>query len=319
MSDREEFQGGINGSRFPSPNVDVVPSGSLRLDIALRLGGIPRGRICEFYGPPSSGKTTICQHIIAEAQSLGEICAFIDADHTLDVRYAQRCGVDLDRLIVSEPMDAEQALQIVQTITRSGAASIVVVDSISTLIPEAEMAAELTKSSGTSVNPLLSRTLQKLVPVIQRTKSTLLFTNRTYPKRVIYHKLKENPARLALKMHAAVLLKLTPMAPIQIRNKICGQTVRVQIVKNSLAPCFVGTELDIMYNEGVNKTGEIFDLGKELAIIEQKGSSYSYRALKLGSGRETAIKSLEQDATLAREIEQVIRQRLIPPFLNPSS
>jgi len=318
MRDREPLpRKTFSGQGYPSRGVEVIPTGSLRLDIALRLGGVPRGRIIEIFGPISSGKTTICQHIIAEAQSLGEICAFIDVDHTFDVRYAQRCGVDLERLIVSEPMGAEQALETAFTLTSSRAAGVVVVDSINSLVTEAELTAKIDNPGEPSIDLLVSQTLQRMVPSLEETRSIVLFTNRSHPKSVIYHKLKDNPAKLALKLHAAIRLKLTMMSPIKINNEISGQTTRVHIVKNTLAPCFDSIELDIMYNEGIRKAGEILDLGEKLALIEQQDSFYYYNSLRFGPGREVAIKFLNHNDLISGEIEQVIRQRLIPPVANP--
>ncbi|MEA3439689.1 MAG: ATPase domain-containing protein [Chloroflexota bacterium] len=289
----------------------IFSSGSILLDHALRTGGIPGGSICEIFGPMGSGKTTLCQHIIAEAQRNGSMCVYIDVDQTLDIHFAEQCGVNINRLFISQKQRADQVLSIAETMARSGAIGVLVIDPVSSLIASAEFERSPEHTSIRSVDLIISQTLNRLVKVLQRTETLIIFTNITTGRsKVIYHRLKENPAKVALKFHSALRLRLSLLETISQNQQIIGQRIGVQIVKNRFAPCLDRTELDIMYNDGIRKTGEIFDLGIRLSIIEQCGSNYCYRNTLLGPGRDSAINFFEHNHSLMEEVEQVIRQRL---------
>ncbi len=290
-----------------------IPTGSLRLDLALGTGGLPRGRITEIYGPEACGKTTLCQHLIAEAQRLGGECAFIDVEGALDPGYARRCGVHTERLYVAEPDCAEQALEITETLARSGALTLIVVDSISALVPKGEMVTALGESWRDESEDMLSRMLRRLRHPIQRNGAVLVFTNQALSRRTsIYHKLASNPARLALKLHCAVSLSLQPLHFIQEGGNVIGQRIRVKIPKNRYAPYQHSTELDIMYNVGIVKTGELFSLGVQCGAIQRPGKHYSFRDVQLGASQEMVAERLQNDAHLRAAIEQAIRQRILP-------
>jgi recombination protein RecA len=302
------------------PPVEIIPSGSLRLDKALGIGGIPRGYIVEIVGPVSSGKTTLCQHIIANAQQLGDICALIDTDHTLDPSYASQCGVDIDQLYTSTPSHAEQALETAEILTRSGSMGVIILDSVSTLIPHDEIQAPLGEDSSTTGDDLLSQSLRKLNLIIQDTKTTLVFTNQV--KRwssAVYHQLAQHPTRLAIKLHAALRLDLIPKSDIHEAGGLIGKHIQIRVVKNKLFPCFDSAEFDIMYNRGINRIGEIFDLGVELFIIRWQRKFYYFQNQQLGIGREEAVMYLEQNLLVAEQIEQVIRQKLFSSVKPPSA
>lgn len=293
-------------------SIRAIPTGSLRLDIALGTGGIARGQFVEITGPESSGKTTLCQHILAEAQKLGYLCAYIDTDHALDPAYAERCGVKPDQLYISEPEHAEQALSIIETLIHSGEIAVAVLDSVSTLIPQDEYHSALGEGSASSSEGYLSRTLRRLSNVIRRTKTTIIFTNQAQRRvSAVYHDLAENPARLALKLHSGLRLNLRPAHFIQMSGEISGIQVQVQVIKNKFAPCFHTTSFEIMYNNGILKSGEIIDLGTQLNIVNQQGSNYSFRGLHLGTGREDAINHLKQNPSISEEIERIVRQKML--------
>ena len=295
---------------------EVISTGSLRLDIALGIGGAPRGHIIEISGPASSGKTTLCQHIIAEAQKSGGICAYIDADHSLDPRYAARCGVDVDRLYISEPEYAEQALQMAEILARSGALAVLAVDSVSALVPQSEIAGDSGESAAGLEDRLISQALRNLSTTGRKTNTAVILTTRTnLRKPPVYHNLADNPARLALKLYASLRLSLQPVRLIRENGQITGNQVQIEVLKNKFATLFHTIELDIMYNEGISKSGELLDLGTQLLIISRLGSAYYYRGLPLGEGRETALCYLRQHASLSTKIERVIRQKLLPPAL----
>jgi recombination protein RecA len=293
----------------------VIPTGSLRLDIALGIGGIPRGHVVEIYGPDSSGKTTLCQHILAQAQKSGGSCAFIDADHSLDPVYAQHCGVDVNQLLIAEPANTEQALEIIETLAHTGALALIILDSFSALPSSAELHTRLGETTADTRQDSLSLTLQKLSPVLCRTHTTLLFTNRAGDtKGRIYHDLAAHPSRLALNLRAAQRLELCPLRLIREKNIVIGSHIQVKITKNSFAPCFQSIELDIIYGTGIQQAGEVFDLATELKLLDRQGPVYFFGDLRLGTGRDSVVHFLEQNQAVSAEIEQVIRQKLLPPL-----
>lgn len=294
-----------------------IPTGSLRLDLALGTGGLPRGRFIEIFGPDASGKTTLCQHIIAEAQKMGESCAFIDVDHGMDSRYALRCGVDPDHLHYSEPMHAEQALDIVTTLARTDALAVIVIDSVSTLIPANDLQLDWSTTSRRYTDTLLSAAMRNLNGIIRKNNTTIVFTRLAgSSKSAVYHRLAKNPARLALKLHSAIRLELRPLSQLCENRKVIGNRVQVRIQKNTFQPCSRSIELDIMYNDGIEKAGEIFDLGTQLRIIDIEQSTFYYQGLKLGRKRQEAVGLLKANRALADEIEQVIRQKLLTTGLD---
>ena len=290
----------------------AIPTGSLRLDIALGIGGVPRGEFMEISGAMASGKTTLCQHIIAEAQKSGEMCAWIDTDHSLDPTYAVRCGVNPDQLYVSDPEQAEQALQIVESLASSGSIAVVVLDSATGLIPQEDFKLALGESPQEDYNRLLSLTLRKLDKIIHKNKTAIIFTNQIKTdSRTVYHDLAHNPARLALKLHAGLRLELHPDEFIKTDGEIVGNRTQVRIIKNRITPYLHRTGFDIIYNNGIDKTGEIFDLGIKLRIICSHRAEYSFKDQKLGTEQEEALIFLNHHQSVANEIEQSIRQKML--------
>lgn len=300
-----------NHERFTSPT-GGIPSGSLQLDIALGCGGIPRGLLVEISGPETSGKTTLCQHITAEAQKSGGVCGWIDADGTLNPAYAQRCGVDIENLYVSTPSSAEQAVEISEKLARSGAMALVVMDSVSALVPEIELITPLGVTSSQPIDNLLSPSLRRITTAIRKSGTTVIFTNNI--KRgigVVYHNLSSNPSRLALKLFAGLRIALSPGPVIRDSKQIMGNIIQVRILKNESVPCFHTIKFDIMYNDGINKAGEIFDLANRYAVINRQGDKYTFQGLLLGGSRHEVVHHLKQNLPLSEAIEQVIRQKLI--------
>ncbi|MEZ0394990.1 MAG: recombinase RecA [Anaerolineales bacterium] len=290
--------------------VDAIPTGSLSLDLALGVGGIPRGRITEIYGPESSGKTTICQHIVAEAQRLGGTCAFVDMEHALDPAYAARCGVDIDNLLVSQPDTGEQALEITETLVRSGAVDVVVIDSVAALVPRAEIEGDMGDATMGAMARLMSQALRKLSGAINQTKTAVIFTNQLRQKiGVMFGNPETTTGGNALKFYASVRLDVRRIQAIKIGAEIVGNRTRVRVVKNKVAPPFRTAEFDIMYNEGISKVGDLIDLATQLEIIEKRGAFFSYGDIRIGQGRENAKEFLRQNPDLAQEIEMVVRQR----------
>ncbi len=290
--------------------VDAIPTGSLSLDLALGVGGIPRGRITEIYGPESSGKTTICQHIVAEAQKLGGTCAFVDMEHALDPAYAARCGVDIDNLLVSQPDTGEQALEITETLVRSGAVDVVVIDSVAALVPRAEIEGDMGDATMGAMARLMSQALRKLSGAINQTKTAVIFTNQLRQKiGVMFGNPETTTGGNALKFYASVRLDVRRIQAIKIGAEIVGNRTRVRVVKNKVAPPFRTAEFDIMYNEGISKVGDLIDLATQLEIIEKRGAFFSYGDIRIGQGRENAKEFLRQNPDLAQEIEMVVRQR----------
>jgi len=290
--------------------VDTVPTGSLSLDIALGVGGIPRGRITEIYGPESSGKTTLCQHIVAEVQKLGGTAAYIDMEHALDPAYAAKCGVDIDNLLVSQPDTGEQALEIAETLVRSGAVDIVVVDSVAALVPRSELEGDMGDATMGVQARLMSQALRKLSGAINQTKTMVLFTNQLRQKiGVMFGNPETTTGGQALKFYASIRLDVRRVQSIKVGDEVIGNRTRVRVVKNKVAPPFRTAEFDIMFNEGISKVGDLLDLATNLEIITKRGAFYSYGEIRIGQGRENAKEYLRQNGELAHEIETVIRQK----------
>ncbi|MGB9779359.1 recombinase RecA [Caldanaerobacter sp.] len=290
-------------------NVEVIPTGSIELDIALGVGGIPRGRIIEIFGPESSGKTTLALHMIAEAQKMGGTGAFIDAEHALDPVYAQKLGVNIEDLLVSQPDTGEQALEIAEALVRSGAVDIIVIDSVAALVPRAEIEGEMGDSHVGLQARLMSQALRKLAGVTSKSKSIVVFINQLREKvGVMFGNPETTPGGRALKFYATIRLDVRKVDNIKQGNEIVGSRTRVKVVKNKIAPPFKQAEFDIMYGEGISKEGSILDLGAALDIIEKSGSWYSYKDIKLGQGRENAKQFLKENKEIAEEIERKIRE-----------
>ena len=290
--------------------VDAIPTGSLSLDIALGVGGIPRARITEIYGPESSGKTTVCQHIVAEAQKLGGTAAFIDMEHALDPAYAARCGVNVDELLISQPDMGEQALEITETLVRSGAVDIVVVDSVAALVPRSEIEGDMGDPTMGTQARLMSQAMRKLSGAINQTRTAVIFTNQLRHKiGVMFGNPETTTGGNALKFYASVRLDVRRIQSIKVGAEIIGNRVRVRVVKNKVAAPFRTAEFDIMYNEGISKVGDIIDLGSDLDIVEKRGSWYSYGDVRLGQGRENAKEFLQQNEEMAAEIEKAVREQ----------
>lgn len=291
---------------------DVIPTGSLSLDIALGVGGVPRGRITEIYGPESSGKTTICQHIVAEAQAMGGTAAFIDMEHALDPGYAAQCGVDVENLLVSQPDTGEQALEIAETLIRSGAIDLVVIDSVAALIPRSEIEGDMGDPTMGVQARLMSQALRKLSGAISQTKTSVIFTNQLRQKiGVMFGNPETTTGGQALKFYASVRMDVRRIQSIKVGSDIIGNRTRVRVVKNKVAPPFQKAEFDIMYNEGISKVGDLLDLAVEAEIIDKRGSFYSYGETRLGQGRENSKEFLRQNPDLADEIETIVRHQLL--------
>ncbi len=289
--------------------VDTIPTGSLALDLALGVGGIPRGRVTEIYGPESSGKTTLCQHIVAEAQNQGGVCAYVDMEHALDPQYAARCGVDVDNLYISQPDMGEQALEITETLVRSGAVDVIVIDSVAALVPRAEIEGDMGDAHMGMQARLMSQALRKLSGAIKQTNTAVIFTNQLRQKiGIIFGNPETTTGGRALKFYASVRLDMRRAESIKVGQDIVGNRVRVRVVKNKVAPPFKVAEFDIMYAEGISKMGDILDLGVELELIDKRGSYYSYGETRLGQGRENAKDFLRKNLPMAQELENEIRK-----------
>jgi recombination protein RecA len=290
--------------------IDAIPTGSLSLDLALGIGGIPRGRITEIYGPESSGKTTLCQHIVAEVQKMGGTAAYVDMEHALDPAYAAKCGVDIDNLLVSQPDTGEQALEITETLVRSGAVDLVVIDSVAALVPRSEIEGDMGDAQMGAMARLMSQALRKLSGAINQTKTSVIFTNQLRMKiGVMFGNPETTTGGNALKFYASVRLDVRRIQSIKIGAEIVGNRTRVRVVKNKVAPPFRTAEFDIMYNEGISKVGDLIDLATQLEIVDKRGAFFSYGDTRLGQGRENSKEFLRQNPDIAAEIEQVIRQR----------
>ena len=290
-------------------DIEVIPTGSLGLDLALGVGGVPKGRVIEIYGPESSGKTTLALHIVAEAQRGGGTAAFVDAEHALDPAYAGKLGVNLDELLVSQPDTGEQALEITDTLVRSGAVDVVVVDSVAALTPKAEIEGEMGDSLPGLQARLMSQALRKLTASISKSKTIVIFINQIRMKiGVMYGSPETTTGGNALKFYASVRLDIRRTGSIKSRDEVIGNNVRVKVVKNKVAPPFREVEFDIMYGEGISKIGEIIDLGVKGGVIEKSGSWFSYNSTRIGQGRENVREFLRTNPDMAREIETAVRR-----------
>ncbi|MBF0356459.1 MAG: recombinase RecA [Alphaproteobacteria bacterium] len=288
--------------------IDVIPTGSLGLDLGLGIGGLPRGRIVEIYGPESSGKTTLALHVVAEAQKRSGACAFIDAEHALDPIYARKLGVNLDELLISQPDNGEQALEIADTLVRSGAVDVLVIDSVAALVPRAEIEGEMGDSHVGLQARLMSQALRKLTGSVSKSNCMIIFINQIRMKiGVMFGNPETTTGGNALKFYASVRLEIRRTGAIKDRDEVVGNQTRVKVVKNKLAPPFRVVDFDIMYGEGVSKTGELVDLGVKANLVEKSGSWFSYNGTRIGQGRENAKQYLKDNPKVAEEIEAAIR------------
>jgi recombination protein RecA len=298
------------GEKNAAVEIEAISTGSLSLDIALGIGGLPKGRIVEIYGPESSGKTTLALHCIAEAQKSGGVCAFVDAEHALDPIYAQKLGVDLDDLLVSQPDTGEQALEITDTLVRSGAVDILVIDSVAALTPRAEIEGEMGDSLPGLQARLMSQALRKLTASISRSKTLVIFINQIRQKiGVVYGNPETTTGGNALKFYASVRLDIRRTGSIKERDEVVGSETRVKVVKNKVAPPFKQVEFDIIYGEGISKTGELLELGVKTSIVDKAGAWYAYKNTKIGQGKEAARRFLKENPAVANEIEDLIRAK----------
>ena len=300
--------------------VEVIPTGSLALDIALGVGGIPRGRVTEIYGPESSGKTTLCQHIIADAQRGGGVAAFIDVEHALDPAYAARCGVEVDNLYISQPDTGEQALEIAEALVRSGAVDVVVVDSVAALVPRAEIEGEMGDAHMGLQARLMSQALRKLSGAVKQSNTAFIFTNQLRQKiGVMFGNPETTTGGMALRFYASVRLDMRRVESIKEGGEVIGSRVKVTVKKNKVAPPFRVAEFDIMYNEGISKVGDVLDIAVETGIVEKRGSFYTYGETRLGQGRENAKQFLRDNPNLALVVENQIRDAKGLPTLETSA
>ncbi|HEY8441973.1 MAG TPA: recombinase RecA [Xanthobacteraceae bacterium] len=297
------------GKNNKAMDIDTVSTGSLGLDIALGIGGLPRGRVVEIYGPESSGKTTLALHCLAEAQKKGGICAFIDAEHALDPIYARKLGVNVDDLLISQPDAGEQALEIADTLVRSGAVDVLVIDSVAALVPRAELDGEMGDSQPGLQARLMSQALRKLTASINRSNTMVIFINQIRMKiGIMYGSPETTTGGHALKFYASVRLDIRRIGALKDRDEVVGNQTRVKVVKNKLAPPFRAVEFDIMYGEGISKVGELIDLGLKAGVVEKSGTWFSYDSQRVGQGRENAKTFLKANPDIAAKIETAIRQ-----------
>jgi recombination protein RecA len=300
--------------------IEAIPTGSLALDLALGVGGIPKGRIIEIFGPESSGKTTLCQHIIAEAQKQGGVAAFVDVEHALDPIYAEKCGVRIEDLYVSQPDTGEQALEITEALVRSGVLSIVVIDSVAALVPRAEIEGEMGDSHVGLQARLMSQALRKLTGAIKTTNTAVIFTNQLRQKiGVMFGSPETTTGGMALRFYASVRLDIRRIEGIKEGSEVMGNRTRVTVKKNKVAPPFKVAEFDIMYNQGISKVGDVLDLAVEHGIIEKRGSFYSYGDNRLAQGRENSKTYLEENPSVALDIENKIRAKFSLPLHSVST
>ena len=291
---------------------EAYPTGSLSLDIALGVGGIPRGRITEIYGPEGSGKTTICLHVVAEAQRMGGTAAFVDMEHALDPVFAARLGVDIDNLLVSQPDMGEQALEITETLVRSGGVDVIVIDSVAALVPRAEIEGDMGDPSMGVQARLMSQALRKLSGAINQTKTAVIFTNQLRQKiGVMFGNPETTTGGQALKFYASIRLDVRRIQAIKVGDEVIGSRTRVKVVKNKVAPPFRTAEFDIMFNEGISKSGDVLDLATKFEVVQKRGAFFSYGDVRLGQGRENAKDYLRQNPDLMMEIDAVIRQKAL--------
>jgi recombination protein RecA len=299
---------GGDAARTP---IDVIPTGALNLDAAIGVGGIPRGRITEIFGPESSGKTTLCLHIIANAQRAGGVAAFIDAEHALDIEYARKLGVDIENLLVSQPDTGEQALEIAELLIRSNAIDVVVVDSVAALVPRAEIEGEMGDSHVGLQARLMSQALRKLTGAVNRSRTSVIFTNQIREKiGVMFGNPETTTGGRALKFYASVRLDIRRVGAIKEGQELTGNRTRVKVVKNKVAPPFRQAEFDVMYNEGISHCGLLVDIGVENDIVEKAGAWFSYKGTRLGQGRENAKQYLRDNPELAAQVEAQVREVL---------
>ena len=293
--------------------VESISTGSISLDIALGIGGIPRGRVTEIYGPEAAGKTTLCQHIVAEAQKAGGVCAFIDMEHALDPTYAAKVGVDVENMYVSQPDTGEQALEIADSLVRSGAVDVIIIDSVAALVPRAELEGDMGDATMGNQARLMSQALRKLSGAIKQSNTAMVFTNQLRQKiGVMFGNPETTTGGQALKYYASVRLDVRRLQTIKDGQQMMGNRIRVRVTKNKGAPPFRQAEFDIMYDEGISKTGDLLDLGVEHEIIDKRGAFYSYGDTRLGQGRENSKRFLKDDVVIADEIEKAIRDISAP-------
>ncbi|MCB8879200.1 recombinase RecA [Acidisoma cellulosilytica] len=298
------------GSKGTDEQIEVIPSGSIGLDLALGIGGLPRGRMIEIYGPESSGKTTLALHVIAEAQKRGGTCAFIDAEHALDPIYARKLGVDVDNLLISQPDAGEQALEIADTLVRSGAIDVLVIDSVAALVPRAELEGEMGDSHVGLHARLMSQALRKLTGSVSKSKTTFIFLNQIRLKiGVMFGNPETTTGGNALKFYASIRLDIRRIGQIKEKEDVVGNQTRVKVVKNKLAPPFRQVEFDIMYGEGISKMGELIDLGVKAGLVEKSGSWFSFDNQRIGQGRNNARQFLLDNSQLAAALELKIREQ----------
>ena len=296
------------GQNETAVEVEAIPTGSLGLDIALGIGGLPRGRVVEIYGPESSGKTTLALHVVAEAQKKGGVCAFVDAEHALDTVYARKLGVDLENVLISQPDTGEQALEIADTLVRSGAIDVLVVDSVAALTPKAELEGEMGDSLPGLQARLMSQALRKLTGSISKSRCMVIFINQIRMKiGVMFGSPETTSGGNALKFYASVRLDIRRIGAIKERDEVVGNQTRVKVVKNKVAPPFKQVEFDIMYGDGISKTGELIDLGVKAGVVDKSGAWYSYGDERIGQGRENAKQFLKDNPDIAHQIEDKIR------------
>ena len=300
---------------FTAMNVEAIPTGALSLDVALGIGGIPKGRIVEIFGPESSGKTTLALHMIAESQKRGGEAAFIDAEHALDPVYAKHLGVDIDNLIVSQPDTGEQALEIAEALVRSGAIDIIVVDSVAALVPKAEIDGDMGDAHVGLQARLMSQALRKLAGVLNKSNTAIIFINQLREKvGIMFGNPETTPGGRALKFYASVRLDIRKTENLKQDGEVFGNRVRVKVVKNKVAPPFREAEFDIIYGKGISKSGNILDLGVNLDIIEKSGSWFAYEGTRIGQGRENAKKYLEDNPEIMAEVEKKVREKFNEAF-----
>ncbi len=300
------------GEAGASMQIEAIPTGAITLDVALGIGGVPRGRVIEIYGPESSGKTTVALHIIAEAQAVGGNAAFIDAEHALDPVYAKALGVNTDELLISQPDTGEQALEIAEALVRSGAIDVIVIDSVAALVPKAEIEGEMGDSHVGLQARLMSQALRKLTGVIAKSKTSAIFINQIREKvGVMFGSPETTPGGRALKFYASVRMEVRRTESLKQGTEVVGNRTRVRVVKNKVAPPFKQAEFDILYGEGISKEGSLVDLGTEMDIIQKSGAWYSYGGERMGQGRENVRDYLKQHKEIAQEIERKIRDALV--------
>ena len=293
--------------------VEAISTGSISLDIALGICGIPRGRVTEIYGPEASGKTTLCQHIVAEAQRAGGVCAFIDMEHALDPTYAEKVGVDIENMYIAQPDTGEQALEIADSLVRSGAIDVIVIDSVAALVPRAELEGDMGDATMGNQARLMSQALRKLSGAIKQSNTAMVFTNQLRQKiGVMFGNPETTTGGQALKYYASVRLDVRRLQAIKDGQQMMGNRIRVRVTKNKVAPPFRQAEFDIMYAEGISKTGDLLDLGVEYEIIDKRGAFYSYGETRLGQGRENSKRFLKENVELAAEIEKAVRKIVAP-------